>query len=427
VRPIERKFLYWLPFFSVCLEVVRSFVGDEVPLLGARNYAYLAVLVVLYLRHVRRTLPVAPLIFLLSGYLLILVFESSTNLPLSLATYAVFICSLLMFPLGYASVRGLSIDRSLHWASLATLAVFSLSIIVFSLLGIGELQYEGASTLFRMGYFRWSNIYIGSTLLVVAPLIYRALQGRFSRVLFLILAAGTFIILVLSVRRTAVAIPVVGALVYLAATRVKFVTVLKRAAAIAVLLVLSYPLYGDILSRQIQARSYLFDTDRDISESYERETRFIEVAIVWNERIRTSDLDLQLFGDELFNSPWNYGGGLYRERPLHLDLTVMLHGSGIVGLLLFLLFHVDIFRRYLRLHWLTRKIQFADRRHLSGVFLGLFLTILILFVSGSFQAFSFRLILFLYLGVILGVYHQNLQNLRRGRVGPRFKEMETKG
>lgn len=55
-----------------------------------------------------------------------------------------------------------------------------------------------------------------------------------------------------------------------------------------------------------------------------------------------------LFGHSFFNSEGNYAGGIRGDRPLHPDIPVLLHASGMLGLVLYLLMFLRGFRQALR-------------------------------------------------------------------------------
>lgn len=78
--------------------------------------------------------------------------------------------------------------------------------------------------------------------------------------------------------------------------------------------------------------------DRDIEE----EKRYIEYDLLYEDMFRYKRYSPWI-GFGLFNSPGNYGGGVFYERSLHGDLTSIMHSSGFIGLGLYLLMVITAF------------------------------------------------------------------------------------
>jgi hypothetical protein len=133
----------------------------------------------------------------------------------------------------------------------------------------------------------------------------------------------------------------------------------------------------------------------------EDETRLKETIAVWDERIATHDLIVKLFGDHLFDSAGNYAGGIHKARPLHLDLNIMLHGAGVIGLLLLILFYLKLFYKFIIL---KVKLNLPNERMLLSAFIGMYLSHLFVLLSGGISVMSFNLISYLYMGAILGLF-----------------------
>jgi hypothetical protein len=107
------------------------------------------------------------------------------------------------------------------------------------------------------------------------------------------------------------------------------------------------------------------------------------------------------FGQHLFDSPGNYDGGIHGIRPLHLDTNIVLHGSGIIGLLIFISIYMRLFHKFL----VTKtRLPSAIDTNLAGVFISMFLSHLFLIISGGMVTVTFNMISSLYMGGILGLY-----------------------
>jgi hypothetical protein len=111
-----------------------------------------------------------------------------------------------------------------------------------------------------------------------------------------------------------------------------------------------------------------------------------------------------LFGESLFDSAGRYARGLLGKRQIHLDINTVLHGSGVIGLLLFIGFYIQLYRLFLKY---KRKINFIENRLLISTFYGLYFSSIFLLFSGGMTTITFNLISALYMGGILG-YFRNL-------------------
>ena len=147
----------------------------------------------------------------------------------------------------------------------------------------------------------------------------------------------------------------------------------------------------------------------------EEETRLVETIAVYKERIQESDFTTLLFGKHLFDSAGNYDRGVHKDRPLHLDINIVLHGSGLIGLFLLLMFYATIFLQYLRL---KIELGIPHEKLITGCFLGIYFSHLFLLLSGGMLSVTFNLISYLYMGAILGLYQR-----RRSEIGMEQYEM----
>jgi hypothetical protein len=114
----------------------------------------------------------------------------------------------------------------------------------------------------------------------------------------------------------------------------------------------------------------------------EREGRFLEFFLVYNDIFIENRYSL-LFGHSLFDSHGNYGGRVFSDRPLHSDITVLLHAGGIIALSLYLLYWFCIFKNSIK------KIDWEWKY----IIMYLFLIFLIFLFTGRFNEVSFTVFL----------------------------------
>jgi hypothetical protein len=403
---IERSIVYVLPIISISVEIIRSFIGDENKLMAIRNYGLLLFMIYIIIRYFRMAVQLNYFLIILMFYLLALLLLSESNLE-QYNDYVRAMAGKLPLILGFVFTSTYDHLKELNKRLLITMMLFAGSIIIFSILGIGENQY-GVQSGFSVGKFTYSSIYVGSYLLIILPLMY--FDARSDRWRMIISAVGviTLIILVLSVRRTAIVFVLIGAAVYLFLYRNQIAKIVLRSMVVVIVILLSFPLYQDMLMRQIAARADVFN-DNEVTENLRGETRVEETIAVWNERIMNPDLKIMLFGQHLFDSAGKYDDGIHKDRPLHLDLNILLHGAGLIGLVLLMLFYGKIFYTYMLL---KTRLNLPQERLITGAFMGIFLSHIFLLFSGGMLNVTFNLISYLYMGAILGLY-SNTRRMNR--------------
>jgi hypothetical protein len=76
----------------------------------------------------------------------------------------------------------------------------------------------------------------------------------------------------------------------------------------------------------------------------ENEARFAEYELIYKDMFVYNSYD-PLIGFEMFNSASNYGKGVFELRTLHGDLPSIAHSSGIIGIILYTLMIITVFKR----------------------------------------------------------------------------------
>ncbi|NMC67722.1 MAG: hypothetical protein GYA61_05780 [Spirochaetales bacterium] len=278
-----------------------------------------------------------------------------------------------------------------------------INLIIFTGLGIGDTVY-GAENAIRVGNLHHSRIYAGS-LVVLISLIFIKYSNNKIRDLTLI---GTLIIiLVLSMRRTALLIIITGIAVYLISYR--SVNVFKISLILIIFIISTYPLYKEPLNEIIEKRGTRIETSEEVIEE---ETRYLEVLAVTEKIFSFNDFKYSLFGTEFLNSFGTYSTEkikLPNDRILHTDYAVILHGSGLIGLILYLIFLLQIL--LIIIHWI--KI-YGFKNDISIFYVMLYLSLVIVTISGSILNITFRTFYFIILGAINGYTKNQINRIKDG-------------
>jgi hypothetical protein len=241
--------------------------------------------------------------------------------------------------------------------------------------------------------------------LILFPMIYNQypktkIPKNISLILFFVLV----VFVMLSMKRTAIAGLVIGLLIY-GYHNLKLKSFLRVVILSGVFLGASYPFYSPILEKRFEARS-----DRFEEGALEEEGRYQESFFVWEEVYEFKDPIKQLFGLEAFNSRGNYANGLFGNRILHVDYNAIVNTIGIVGLLLYFLIFYQIFIRFKRFYKKVSLLSIPFKKELKGTFYALLITQFVTSFGGQMYAVTFRMIIFIYLGAIIGLLKSNIMS-----------------
>ncbi|MCF8461742.1 MAG: hypothetical protein K9G46_13545 [Flavobacteriales bacterium] len=268
------------------------------------------------------------------------------------------------------------------------------------------VETYGAS-IFLTGYLYGADLHLFSFIIIITMTTRAVVEDKVIKIKVREIAFSvlTLVVLMFSLRRTSLAIVIVG-IVFLNITSFKNFGKKFLPLVVLLLLVGIAVVKNPVFQQRMQARANKFSV-----ESLEDEARYLEIDVIRNEVLSFRKPMDSFFGKELFNSMGNYGDGKFKGRMIHVDYFTWLHGGGVLGLLLYLLFlfsipvllKVPFFTSntstvHLRLFWFLWFIQF------------------IISVSGQMYIISFRSFIFIYLALTARAFHQEKSMLHEGSV-----------
>ncbi|WP_240712103.1 hypothetical protein [Christiangramia lutea] len=222
----------------------------------------------------------------------------------------------------------------------------------------------------------------------------------------ILLGIVVFVTLVVSLKRISILAVLTGYMILFFSLKKKK-KLIKGGVAILALLIFSFPLYSETLSEQIENRSNRFQAN-----SIEKEGRYRETIIVFDQIFSFKDVPYSIFGKELFNSPGTYGTASdWNGRQLHSDYNVLLHGSGLLGITLYFLVQGVILMTFIRykrkilgLNGYSKKLDY-----LNATFYAVFLLSFVISLSGGINGVIFNVLRYSFLGSVLGLYYSILK------------------
>jgi hypothetical protein len=191
----------------------------------------------------------------------------------------------------------------------------------------------------------YGNVYAaGFNILSVAVFIV-ALKLMMSRkLMYLLVVLVVYGFILLSLRRSVMMVTTIGIavamLTLLFKKEAKQFILLGVLVAIAGIIIYSNTGFKDEFKERYELRQL---DDREL----ENEPRFAEYDLIYTDMFVYNAYS-PLIGFELFNSAGNYGKGVFELRSLHGDLPSIAHSSGILGVILYCLMIITVFKMSIR-------------------------------------------------------------------------------
>jgi hypothetical protein len=297
-----------------------------------------------------------------------------------------------LIPAIYKKFPAAVVFKELSTASFLILILFIANALVSSLYKYSPTEMYGFTSGILFGNL-WAAAF--NTLAIALFIVF--LKGVSERKLFyLIISVVSFCFIMLTLRRTVMGLSALGILVAL------LMMMTQRKAKMvfitgALLLVTGYLVYKNTgflqeFKERVEQRKL---DERELTE----EKRFIEYSLLYDDMFVYHAYS-PWFGYELFNSGGNYGKGILAERSLHGDIPNLLHSSGVIGVLLYLLMTGTAF-------W--QAIREAKRYKDKLIVLFCALSFLVYTLTGRYTEIAATLLLFLVLMLPLAKNDNNGQ------------------
>lgn len=385
--------IYFLPTFLIIFDVLSGWFATGSGFGNLRNIILTLFILYIIIRN-KNVVLMNPWIVVFLVYTLFLV-PLSSDPRNSIINYLVVFNSLLTFSIAFYLFKNLQQLSELNKFLIIMMFIFNANALLTSQLGIGRNIYGGS---FTLGGFVHARLYSGSVFLLLLPIVIPLIKSKTYRIIVFVFSAVLYIFLLLSMRRTSFITPLLGYLVYFTISKNKS-RVIISVLTLLIIVIGAFPIYKDVLFDQFLVRKTTLEA------GLTTEYRYREIGIVWKETF--SNPKAALFGKEIYNSVGNYNEGLWGRRALHTDFAILLHGTGMTGIILYSLILIGILIGYFKYIFWYPKTGFANE--LNAVFVSLFVCMLFISLQGGLYAPTFRTLIFLYLGAILGIFKNQYQ------------------
>lgn len=394
----KENFIYLYIIISVLIDVFLGFFNLETNMIAySRAIVGLVYVYVVYEATKFKLFRSTPIFLFYFLFIIILSFFSSKfNSSISGVVKMILIFS--MFPLGVVYFNDyeklLKLNRAVIWI----MGIITINFVISNIFGLGSNPY-GDQVEFFVGNLKLSAINTPVyTLLIMTSIL--QLNRKKERIVAVLFAIPTFIFLLLSMKRISLLALALGLIIilYYSKYRAKY---LKWLFIAGILIISLAPFYLNVLNQQLDARNKQLTID-----VLETESRYLETFEVWDRIFQTDQIEVALFGKQVFNSATYYGRS--DNRPLHVDYNVLLLGTGIFGMALYFL----IYFRFIKLmnkvskFTSTSKVSISHNKYyriLKPLFYAILFSTLLISLSGGLLGITHRSLAFLYMGAIVGV------------------------
>ena len=331
-------------------------------------------------------------------YLTILVAFSS-DIYYSLSNLAATYIWVLILPISFLSINSISKYKKLLNAIAFIAILYILNIILSTSLGIIGKSYS--REIFEVGNVFTEGLNSMAYILLAVPLLIH-LNPNYRKWIIL-LSIIIFILVFVQLKRISIIAIVLGVMIHLIYSKNRTNIFFGLIFSLVIIFV-AYPIFESTLTKQMVARERRLTT-----QNIEEEGRYQETFIVINETFYQPNPFVFFFGKEIFNSPGNYANGKFGKRQIHNDYNLILHGSGLIGLLLFVLWPIPLFLFYKKIKRIS-KYQFQDEKlfdYISVTFLIFLIIGYVLSLSGGINAILFNSIRVAIIGASLRILYEH--------------------
>lgn len=378
--------IYYLPIFLLVLDFGKSLFYHSDSIYGYTGFETLFFLIfIIYSFNIYHT-KIFKFSFILIIFLVYLFFRLDLSVIWinKLARYSTVLFPFLLIPISYLATN----SEKKFLLSIKLISLYLTIYIVFtifvSLFKIGPNMY-GTGIIYGLEHDQTNTpAVLISILFLCLPIVKRKkiLSAKFIYFLFL----AVVLILVLTLKRTPLLIIF---------SNVIFYYVLRGKNLKNTILFLPLILIFYLGSSQFVN---LLTERREFSESYdyEKEGRYIEYFGVW-EVLSASEIAILFGTGDLFDSAGKYN--LWNKaRPLHSSYSQILFGSGIIGVLLFIVFFITLLKKSKQYYDKTNK----DSKDIIILFIVQIISYLLISFAGGLRYTGYTGVAFIYIGSFLG-------------------------
>ncbi len=396
LKLIFKKFflIIFLPF-NLLIDVILILApnpGSSIALF--RGVVDSLILILVFTFFNRKLNNVGKLIILFSFYCIIQI-PFSSNFDYSLRITTQVLISMLTYFIGYFLVNSNTDLKMLNLSIINYSCILLINYFISSVFKLGSAYIEDIRASLYVGNLsdNWNNF---SYAILILTFIFTNTQKKSIKYISIILASFLFIITLASMKRIAIIVVFVGLFIYY------YISGLKKMNIKYLLIFFLITLGFYINFENTIIERFFVRQDRYKISTIEEEARYMETFFVWEEILSFQNPLKSIFGLQAFNSIGNYAGGSFGKRQLHVDYNLIVNTLGLMGLFLYLLIYLHLFKNN---HLYNKyKIKNIFNKSLIALYFTLLITSLLTSFAGQMYSITFRSIIFIYLGAVNALF-----------------------
>jgi hypothetical protein len=394
------SFIVLLPIINGFATILTPHFGDSLFNPGVIRAIIIALFFVPFLiEKFPYKYPVAQLTLLFICYLFILTLISSKFFTSFNVFLKVMVSSSgLLFGIYYGKdelfLKRISISISVM------LIMFLVDFFLANLFGYGGRSYLGVENELNFGASGVNLAKQVSAILLMMPVIYSQFDSKFIKRILISISILAVLFVLFAFKRSALTALVLGYLYILYAIPNKIKS-FKWVLIFLMFGLLLTPIYLDQVLDNFQARKEAIYLDKE--ENLEKQARYNEYLKITNAWVNGT-ISHKLVGSELFNDTY-----LYRvRRMLHTDYMSLLSGSGIIGLILYILIYLSII---FSLRRKSKYFNFLITYYYEAIGIALVIGMIFFGISGLVQAIEPRGTILLFIGALISAPIKSNKNI----------------
>lgn len=274
------------------------------------------------------------------AFIVLLICINSSDYYVSFKLLGKYAIGLLCLPLGFSILSSVEKIREFLGTGIICMLLFLINVFLANIFdwGGGGYTEEGL----EMGNL-FSDAMYQVVCSIISIFLLLILFPSYKKIIF-ILSVLCSIVIVVNMKRTTIFTLFAGMLAYLFfcfiyGKKLKrlFQFHLKYLTKFFLLILVLFPFFLSYFFINLEARKNTFErAHNDITS----EGRVAEFIYITDEILGSDKVLTLLFGKETFNLVGTYANGKYGKRQIHGDYSVLLHGTGVVGCLVWFLIHL---------------------------------------------------------------------------------------
>ena len=403
----DKLFIRWvimLPVFNILMDIGMNFLPSLKVPIGLLRITFLIGLILFFLTNYKLNKTWLNQLIVFFTLYLIGLSALSSNTSISFIDGALKTAiPFFMIPIGIlaSGMRKNLLVKPMIWV----IIILLINYIVSQFFKLGVSIYEKDS-FYTGGATASAPIIIALGLLIL----FHAFNLRklpYGKLFTTFIVSSALFIIVFSLKRGAILALICATIVYLLYTGQRVKTI-GRFILVGLLMVF-------ILNTNIETFYKRFESRTTERNEIQNEGRYKEIFYIFQEFESSSPLKV-FFGTEPFNSDVVMVKYFGRKRRLHVDYNILLHGTGVFGLLLYLSLYYNLFKinineknKFRRLKGKKQTFSFTEN---FALVMSILILSLVMGLSGGLQFMSYRIMMFLATGYYLGNLIHSNQSLR---------------